>query len=464
MKKVFTFLLSAAALLLHPALQAQKAPLGLDNPVFKAALERVQKRASSENARSAAAQTIRVPQTETYATWGENNQWEDQGRASFTYNNRGQLETVTEVELPSNTNSAQYTYVYNSQGINTELIVKEWENNAWVNSSRMTIELEGELLKNYGLYSWSGTAWNLMLGIRNTNNVTNGRVTETITESFSAIPGSQTNGWELSERTTYGYTGTDNRPTSLTTYDREGAEWVEVERETEIAYVGNSGNRSSYFLEVFDAMNNVWNKYKYEFQYSQNTANQTQTMVETAYDVEGTTTTPTLRTTSTILTSAEPYISDPTVGLLEEVYDEGTNTWVRSTEERSTLTRDNNGAITQIIVQDYNAGTNAFVNAERYTYTDFTTITITSAADDVLAKATEVYPNPVQNSLRVTVDATKVRNGTLNIYSITGQKVHEQHKLNPITTVDVSTLPAGIYMVRITDDNNANVTRRIIKQ
>ena len=462
MKKVFTLLLFAAAFLMCPVLKAQNTSNPVDNPFFKAALERAKKVSGAENARFAADQTRRVAQTETYATWGDNNQWQDEGRLSFTFNNRGLIETTTEVELPSNANVAQYTYTYNSQGIPTELVAKAWSNNTWVNNSKLAIEMEGELVKSFGIYSWNNTAWAMLVGLRSTHNKTNNRVTETITESFSSIPGSATNGWVLSERLVYAYTGSDNRPTSITTYTREGSNWVETKSETNIVYVGSTNDISSYFLEELDKTTNTWSKYKYEYAYTQNTANKTRTIVEAAYEVEGSTTTPSIRTTTTLLTSGEPYVTEQQVGLLVEAND-GANNWVRDTEEKAIVTRDNNGDITQIVHQEFSPATNAFVNVERYTYSNFTTITITSVADDALALATEVYPNPAQNSLRISLDATKVRNASLNIYSITGQKVYEQEKLAATSTLDISKLPAGIYMVRITD-NNANVTRRIVKQ
>ncbi|GAB3194385.1 hypothetical protein GCM10027293_02540 [Pontibacter aydingkolensis] len=436
----------------------------MDNPVIKAALERAQNLSATDNARISTNQTIRVAQTETYATWREDNQWVDEGRINYTFNTRGQIETATEIELPANVNSTQYTYVYNSQGIPTELISKEWVNSAWVNAGRLTIEFEDNLLKSFGMYVWSNNIWVLMLGERSTFTKLNGRVTETVAEVYSAIPGAETNGWELSERIAYSYTGSDNRPTGIITYSRQGTNWVEQEKETAITYVGSTYERSSYFLEEYDRVNSVWNKYKYEYQYSQDAAAQTRTIVETEYNVEGTTTTPNLRTTTTDLTSGEPYVSNTTVRTLIETYEGQTNSWVRDTEAKATVTRDSSGDITQIIFQEYSDSEEAFVNTERFVYSNFTTITVTSAVNDMLAKATEVYPNPVQNSLRISLDAAKVRNANLNIYSLTGQKVFEQHSLNATTIIDVSKLPAGVYMVRITDDNNANVTRRIVKQ
>ena len=466
MKKIFTLLLFAVALMLHPVLQAQSLTQPSDIPLLKTFLERARKLSVSEGSRLAADQTIRVPQTEIYATWGDNNQWLDSLRTTYTYNNRGLWETATTVELPSNTNQEQYTFIYNSQGIPTEIIIKEWAStsNTWVNSGKITFEFNGDLLNNMYIYIWNNNAWVLILGQRSTHTQSDGRVTQTITEVYSAIPGSETNGWVQDDRIVYSYTGSDDRPTSIITSDRQGSAWVELEKQTEITYVGSTTDINSYTLEELDQSISTWIKYKYQYQYTEDAANKTRTTVETISTVEGSTVTPYLRNTTTELTSGERYLQDTIIRSLEEVYETATSSWSRNTETKGIVTRDSNGDITQIVYQEYSQLTNGFVNTERYTYSNFATITITSAADDALTQATEVYPNPVQNSLRITLDATKVRNASLSIYSITGQKVYEQHSLNPSTTLDISKLPAGIYMVKIADDRNAIVTRRIVKQ
>lgn len=463
MKKVFTVLLFAAALLVCPALQAQKLSALTGKSPLPPSLKN-SRLTATEKAQMAFAEAVRVAQTEVYSTWGEDNQWEEETRTNITYNNRGLKETVTVISLPDNVNQAQYTNTYNAQGEPTETVLKQWQNNTWVNAMKMTMSMDGEMLNSFSIYNWVNNAWVLSMGIRSTHTRTNGQVTETITESYALLPPPAVSAWTLDEKVTYTYNGSDSRPATITTYERQGENWVLTEKETDIVYSGNSFERSSYFLEELDATTSTWNKYKYEYQYSQDAAAQTRTVVETEYNVEGSNLIPSLRYTTKDITSGETYLTTTSFGTLEEAYDTSTNSWVRNNEEKAIITRDNNGSITEIVVQEFSPATDAFVNSERYVYTNFTTLTVTSAANDVLAQATEVYPNPVQNTLRISLDATKVRNATLNIYSITGQKVYEQNRLAATTSVDISKLPAGVYMVKVTDENNANVTRRIVKQ
>lgn len=459
MKKVFTLLLITAATLLCPKLQAQRFPTSFRSSFLEAAVKQNEQIRKAETTRYTASQTKRVAQTETYGIWNDNNQWEDVTKTLYTYNNSGQMETTTDVELPANLNQAKYEYIYNSDGLITAVIFYGWENNAWAKSMKFVLGADN----NLEIYYWTNGAWLLKQGIRTTHTTSNGRITESVTEYYSIIPPA-TQGWEQSDKITYGYTGSDSRPSSSITYEKQGATWVEMERRTDIQYVGSTTEVSSYFLEEFTPELGSWDKYKIEYQYSQDAAQQTRTTKETTSTVEGSTVTPYLRETTTELTSNEIYVSEPIVGSLLETYDEGTSSWMRSTETKANVTRNSTGEITQIVLQEYSDVANGFVNKDRFVYTDFATITVASAQDDVLALATDVYPNPVQDKLNVLVDASKVRNASLTVYNLTGQKVLELHNLHTFTTVDMGKLPRGVYMVRLTDTNSASVARRVVKQ
>lgn len=68
-----------------------------------------------------------------------------------------------------------------------------------------------------------------------------------------------------------------------------------------------------------------------------------------------------------------------------------------------------------------------------------------------------LYPNPVQDLLNINVDnAIK----SVEIYNIQGQKV-----LNSTSNeVDMSSLNSGIYLVKITDENNSIATKKVVKR
>lgn len=68
----------------------------------------------------------------------------------------------------------------------------------------------------------------------------------------------------------------------------------------------------------------------------------------------------------------------------------------------------------------------------------------------------DVYPNPTQNSLSI--------NGifkTVSLFNTQGQQVIEPQN-SPV--IDLSKLPCGIYYLKITDNNQTTITKKIVKQ
>ena len=68
-----------------------------------------------------------------------------------------------------------------------------------------------------------------------------------------------------------------------------------------------------------------------------------------------------------------------------------------------------------------------------------------------------LYPNPVKDVLNIESE-TELK--SVEIYNIQGQKVKNSNQKQ----TNVSDLASGIYMVRIQDVNNGNVTQKIVKQ
>lgn len=71
--------------------------------------------------------------------------------------------------------------------------------------------------------------------------------------------------------------------------------------------------------------------------------------------------------------------------------------------------------------------------------------------------AVKMYPNPVQDILNVDLQ-TNLK--SVEVYNIQGQKILESDQ----NQINLSSLVSGIYMVRIQDENNAVVTKKIIKK
>jgi len=70
-----------------------------------------------------------------------------------------------------------------------------------------------------------------------------------------------------------------------------------------------------------------------------------------------------------------------------------------------------------------------------------------------------ICPNPANDKITVETPAK----GNLSIHSINGQQLLQQEITEPTTTINVNTLPSGVYFVRVTSDKNVQVGK-FIKQ
>ncbi|MBN8669058.1 MAG: T9SS type A sorting domain-containing protein [Chitinophagales bacterium] len=61
-----------------------------------------------------------------------------------------------------------------------------------------------------------------------------------------------------------------------------------------------------------------------------------------------------------------------------------------------------------------------------------------------------LYPNPATSTLNITMSNT-LANSTLKVYDMTGKEVLSQHISSKTTTINIATLPAGNYILKITN-------------
>lgn len=90
-----------------------------------------------------------------------------------------------------------------------------------------------------------------------------------------------------------------------------------------------------------------------------------------------------------------------------------------------------------------------------------------SLADDVAVAQTEVelfraYPNPVVNG-QLTISLSNDESAEVNVYDVTGKVFHTQLIDNSNETLNVGHLNAGIYLVKVTQNNSTDIQKIIIK-
>ncbi|GAA4375393.1 hypothetical protein GCM10023186_08020 [Hymenobacter koreensis] len=119
---------------------------------------------------------------------------------------------------------------------------------------------------------------------------------------------------------------------------------------------------------------------------------------------------------------------------------------------------------------DVNAANAATQVYYRLTQVDFDGTSATSPVRSVLfgtAKASvelALYPSPAVNSLNVSLTATADK-ATVTVFSTTGALLMTQSLDSSLrTTLDVSNLPTGAYILKVQAANGVNLTRRFVKQ
>ncbi|MCX6224724.1 MAG: T9SS type A sorting domain-containing protein [Bacteroidia bacterium] len=72
----------------------------------------------------------------------------------------------------------------------------------------------------------------------------------------------------------------------------------------------------------------------------------------------------------------------------------------------------------------------------------------------------KIYPNPVTGTLVIRGLATDSR---VEIYTFLGVKLHSVNSRNTTCEIDISAQPAGIYLLKIVDQNGSTVVKKIVK-
>jgi endonuclease I/chitodextrinase len=108
------------------------------------------------------------------------------------------------------------------------------------------------------------------------------------------------------------------------------------------------------------------------------------------------------------------------------------------------------------VVIDGNSTSSNRVKFDDLYYTCFTALSV----DEFNLTEIKLHPNPVKQYL--TVDLKSDSNTTIEIYDILGKHVFTSI-LNKTSTINLQALRAGIYIVKITQ-NNATISKKLVKQ
>jgi hypothetical protein len=75
-----------------------------------------------------------------------------------------------------------------------------------------------------------------------------------------------------------------------------------------------------------------------------------------------------------------------------------------------------------------------------------------------------VYPSPVTQFATVVLDNPAVNSYEVEVYDLTGRRFVSTLSQKDRTTVDMRNMPSGLYMIRVSADNNQTYTTKVIKR
>lgn len=105
----------------------------------------------------------------------------------------------------------------------------------------------------------------------------------------------------------------------------------------------------------------------------------------------------------------------------------------------------------------------ALANSKTAWYKDNTTIysedcSATASTNSEFYSTTNLYPNPVENTLIILTNNSQIKR--VDIFSILGNKITSTKN----TTIDFSKLASGMYILKIRNTDNQEITKKIIKK
>jgi hypothetical protein len=135
---------------------------------------------------------------------------------------------------------------------------------------------------------------------------------------------------------------------------------------------------------------------------------------------------------------------------LSQDWNSSSGIWVDEGKSMYTLYSD--GSINQMLMTEWIADQSKWDNQSRITYT-YKTTSINQLETDMV----RVFPNPFTNSISIESSSTKV--SSFQIYNTSGQLVRTIEKGEPLSSVNLSALKRGVYLLKV----NTLESQKVIK-
>jgi hypothetical protein len=335
---------------------------------------------------------------------------------------------------------SRYTSTYNPAGKLTEQISEYYSNNAWQNAGKSVFvyDAAGNVTEET-YYDWTNNAWEGLEKL--TYTYTNGKLTE---ELYHELAGAA---WVPLNKGTYLYAAGASTPNEAVLQKKNLAgNWVNDERVINIvwhnfadwqtlsrtgqvwqnnAWVNESKSTSVYpanggYTETTEIwMNNAWVN---ENRYTETYDNQ---MNYTGYQTE----------------------------------EWANNAWEITYQDQQLHTYNATNDITETTFKTWDSQTNTLMATSRKVYSNF--LRISGTPKELPQLNARLYPNPVSGILHIQLEEQLA--GTVTLTDLTGRKVRSEILPAGSSRIDVSTLPAGIYLLNV-QNTKGTYTSKIVKQ
>ncbi|PJJ58804.1 T9SS type A sorting domain-containing protein [Hymenobacter chitinivorans] len=375
-------------------------------------------------------------------------------RLTYTYNPTGQATTsLTENWVNSAwQNSSQTNWTYDAQGRMLSQTSQTWTNGAWVNTFQYLYGYDAQgKMTSYSTLTWTNGAWKITSGYQiMTTYDTQNRLTEEMQSNWNST--SQVYG--PSTRYQYTYSGTSALYSSYVLQTWVNTAWANASRATNFIY--DTQNRLTYY-ENQSWSNNAW------------ALSSRTTTTYAAGSNNNVTVTQSLAGTSWVDNSRTTRTYDAQGNQLNFYVEIWTNNaWQPTSGQRYFDAFNSNNDIIRRLYQRVDATNHVFVNANKFYYYDYQSFVL-AARPGSLAAQVALYPNPASRTATLQLSGLQQAGAAAHVMVLNslGQPVqHRQVRAQAGTlslSLDLSSLPAGLYSVQVQTAEGATV-QRLVKE
>jgi hypothetical protein len=388
---------------------------------------------------------ISLPQEIHMYSWTDPN-WIEEGYEVLTYHPNGRQDVITDYDS-TGTESTRMTYSYDANWRITEMLIELWATDVWENAAKYTIAYDANGNQTeYDIYIWTGASWMMYTGSRDTYSYTpQSYVSQVVHEAYVFM-----SGWQNLLKEIYTLNGSGSPTTIL--YQTYNSGWTDSTRLVDISWhmydpYSGTGSYNYYLMEGWTG--SVWSPLQRETFTWDASGGYVELLEEY---IEG------------VWVNSERTTMIVEGGMPQESYIETWlgGLWVR-TEGSKYFYTFNDIDLTQLIIQEFNPETLIYVNSTKEVFSNF--LHITGVNDTPADKQIKMFPNPVTDKLNIVIDKMNGTVLSLEILNIEGQKVYSEEisNVSGSFTVNLTGIPQGIYLLKITGDNESRISRFVVE-